>query len=115
MQPKTKKMGMFVNFTSGEIYQLRILAEDRETTMTNLLKNCVQVLWTARELEHSAETGNPFTLSVDGDNYRVNISELAEFSKEMAQILDKIDWNIVFQKVNEKPLNSQKKAIKQAV
>lgn len=115
MKATTKKMGMFVNFTSGEIYQLRLLAEERQTTMTNLLKNCVQVLWTARELEQSAETGNPFTLSVDGDNYRVNISELAEFSKEMAQILDKIDWNVVFQKVHEKPVKSHKKPLKQAV
>ena len=110
-----KKQGFFLNLSDGETFQLRQIAADRDMTMTNLLRLCIQLMWIEREMEMEVKTGNPARFSVDGETYTINVGELAAFSEEMAKIAIKVDWNKVLQKQAKTPLKRLKKPLKQAV
>lgn len=110
-----RKQGFFLNISEGETFQLRQLAADRDMTMTNLLRLCIQLMWIEREMEMEVKTGNPAKFYVDGEAYTINIGELAAFSEEMAKIALKVDWNKVLQKQKKAPLKRLKKPLKQAI
>lgn len=110
-----KKQGFFLNISEAETYQLRQIASDRDMTMTNLLRLCIQLMWIEREMEMELKTGNPARFSVDGETYTINVGELAAFSDEMANIAQKVDWSKVLQKQKKTPIKRLKKPLKQAV
>jgi hypothetical protein len=110
-----RKQGFFLNINEAETYYLRQLAADRNMTMTNLLRLCIQLLWVEREIELEIKTGKPGQLFLEGENYTINILELAQFGEELAQISQKVDWTKVFQKQKKTPLKRLKKPLKQAI
>jgi hypothetical protein len=110
-----RKQGFFLNISEAETFQLRQLASDRDMTMTNLVRLCIQLMWIERELELEMKTGKPAQFSVDGETYTINIGELAAFGEEMAQISQKVDWAKVFQKQKKTPLKRLKKPLKHAI
>ena len=110
-----RKQGFFLNISEAETFQLRQLAADRDMTMTNLLRLCIQLMWIEREMEMEVKTGNPVRFSVDGETYNINVGELAAFSDEMAKIASNVDWAKVIQKQKKTPLKRLKRPLKQAV
>jgi hypothetical protein len=81
-----KKQGFFINISESEISQLRQLAADRDMSMTNLLRLCIQLLWMEKEMESDLKGGKPPQLIIDGEPYTINVGELAVFADEMAKI-----------------------------
>ena len=114
-----KKLGIYINLTEAEKTKLRILCEEREYSLTEFVRNIIEILWIQRELENNAETGNPVNFSLGGEKYSLDTAELIPLSKEMAQIFGNIDWTKVITKISEKPenkpLNSQRKRFAKAI
>jgi hypothetical protein len=110
-----KKQGFFINISESEISQLRQLAADRDMSMTNLLRLCIQLLWMEKEMESDLKGGKTPQLIIDGEPYTINVGELAVFADEMAKIALKVDWLKVIEKQRKTPLKRLKKPLKQAV
>lgn len=114
-----KKLGIYINLTESQKTKLRILCEEREYSLTEFVRNIIEILWIQRELENNAETGNPVNFSFGGEKYSLDTAELIPLSKELSQIFGNIDWTKVVTKISEKPenkpLNSQRKRFAKAI
>ena len=108
---KTTIRPTLLSLTETDKKRLKILADEAEMTVTVFVRMVIDSLWIARNYETILKTGK---FEVQGIEYEMDSVQLAQISNEIAEAVQKVDWNKLSFKAAKKRGKYAKQGYKKA-
>jgi hypothetical protein len=104
-----------LSLTETDKKRLKILSEEADMTNTTFIRMLIDSMWVARNYESILKTGK---FEMQGIQYEMDSVQLAQISNEIAEHLEKVDWEKLIAKLSIKaaknPTTNGKKGYKKA-